>query len=172
MSCPGGWTAVVQSLSRVQPFATPWTAACQAFTICPSLSPRVQTHVHWVGDAIQPSHPLLPLSLPALNFPQYQSLFQWVSSSYQVAKVLELYGLNCYFACQYGSGKGRSGLQSGDQPWPQGRQEWQTPLLMAKWTQSCYQSDGEDSGASNKSVPVMKGATFLFCTARKKVRMS
>ena len=47
-----------------------------------------QTHVHWVGDAIQASHPLLPPS-PALNLPQHQGLFKWVSSSYQVAKVLE-----------------------------------------------------------------------------------
>ena len=48
-----------------------------------------QTHVHWVGDAIQPSHPLLSPSPPALNLFQHQDLFQWVSSSHQVAKVLE-----------------------------------------------------------------------------------
>ena len=49
-----------------------------------------QTHVHWVDDAIQPSHPLLPPSPPAFNLSQHPSLFQWVSSSHQVAKVLEL----------------------------------------------------------------------------------
>ena len=49
-----------------------------------------QTHVHWVDDAIQPSHPLLPCSTPALNLFQHQGLFQWVSSSHQMAKVLEL----------------------------------------------------------------------------------
>ena len=49
-----------------------------------------QTHVHWVGDAIQPSHPLTPASPPALNLSQHQGLFQWVGSSHQVAKVLEL----------------------------------------------------------------------------------
>ena len=49
-----------------------------------------QTHVHRVGDAIQPSHPLSSPSPPAFNLSQYQGLFQWVSSSYQVAKVLEL----------------------------------------------------------------------------------
>ena len=48
-----------------------------------------QTHVQWVGDAIQPSHPLLSPSPPALNLAQHQGLFQWVSSSHQVAKVLE-----------------------------------------------------------------------------------
>ena len=44
-----------------------------------------QTHVHRVGDAIQPSHPLLSPSPPAPNPSQHQSLFQWVSSSNQVA---------------------------------------------------------------------------------------
>ena len=48
-----------------------------------------QTHVHWVGDAIQPSHPLLSPSPPALNLPQHQGLFKWVSSLHHVAKVLE-----------------------------------------------------------------------------------
>ena len=48
-----------------------------------------QTHVHWVGDAIQPSHPLLSPSPPAFNLSQHQGLFKWVSSSHQVAKVLE-----------------------------------------------------------------------------------
>ena len=48
-----------------------------------------QTHVHWVGDAIQPSHPLSSPSPPALNLSQHQGLFRWVSSSHQVAKVLE-----------------------------------------------------------------------------------
>ena len=48
-----------------------------------------QTHVHRVGDAIQPSHPLSSPSPPAPNPSQYQSLFQWVNSSHEVAKVLE-----------------------------------------------------------------------------------
>ena len=53
------------------------------------LPESTQTHVHWVGDAIQPSHPLSCPSPPALNLSQHQGLFQWVSSSHQVAKVLE-----------------------------------------------------------------------------------
>ena len=48
-----------------------------------------QTHVHWVSDAIQPSHPLSSPSPPALNPSQHQSLFQWVNSSHEVAKALE-----------------------------------------------------------------------------------
>ena len=49
-----------------------------------------QTHVHWVGDAVQPSHPLSSPSPPAFNRSQHQGLFQWVSSPHQIAKVLEL----------------------------------------------------------------------------------
>ena len=48
-----------------------------------------QTHVHWVGDAIQLSHPLSSPSPPAFNLSQDQGVFQWVSSSHQVAKVLQ-----------------------------------------------------------------------------------
>ena len=48
-----------------------------------------QTHVHWVADAIQPSHPLSSPSLPAPSPSQHQGLFQWVNSSHEVTKVLE-----------------------------------------------------------------------------------
>ena len=49
-----------------------------------------QTHVYWVSDAIQPSHPLSSPPPPTFNLSQHQGLFKWVSSSHQVAKVLEL----------------------------------------------------------------------------------
>ena len=49
-----------------------------------------QTNVHRVSDAIQPSHPLSAPSPPASNPAQHQSLFQWVNSSHEVTKVLEL----------------------------------------------------------------------------------
>ena len=58
-----------------------------------------QTHVHQVGDAIQPSHPLLSPSPPALNLSQHQGLFQWVSSSHQVAKLLEFQLQHQSFQC-------------------------------------------------------------------------
>ena len=48
-----------------------------------------QTHIHRIGDAIQPSHPLSSPSPPAPNPSQHQGLFQWVNSSHQVTKVLE-----------------------------------------------------------------------------------
>ena len=59
------------------------------FPVHHQLPKLAQTHVHRVGDAIQPSHPLLFPSPPALNLFQHLGLFQGVSSSHQVAKALE-----------------------------------------------------------------------------------
>ena len=59
------------------------------FPVHHQLPELTQTHVHRVGDAIQPSHPLSAPSPPTFNLSQHQGLFQWVSSSHQVAKVLE-----------------------------------------------------------------------------------
>ena len=56
---------------------------------CPSPSPGVHSDVHRVCDAIQPSHPRSSPSPPAPNPSQHQSLFQWVNTSHEVAKVLE-----------------------------------------------------------------------------------
>ena len=63
-----------------------------------------QTHVHWVGDAIQPSHPLSSPSPPAPNPTQHQSLFQWVNSSHEVTKVLEFQLQHQSFLMQKSSG--------------------------------------------------------------------
>ena len=78
----------VQSLVRVWLFATTWTAVCQS-SLSITNSRSLQTHVHWVGEAIQASHPLSSPSPPAFDFSQHQSLFKWVSSLHQMAKVLE-----------------------------------------------------------------------------------
>ena len=81
----------VQLLSHVQLFATPWTTARQGFPVHHQLSELIQIHVHRVGDAIQPSHPLSYPSPPAFNLSQHQGLFQWgVSSLHQMAEALEL----------------------------------------------------------------------------------
>ena len=85
------WVVVViHSLSHVQLFATPWTVAPQAFPVSHYLPEVAQIHVHWISDAIQPSHPFSPPSPLALNFYQHQGLFQWVSCLHQVAKLSEL----------------------------------------------------------------------------------
>ena len=56
---------------------------------CPSPAPGVHSDVHRVSDSIQPSHPLSSLSPPVPNPSQHQSLFQWVNSLHEVAKILE-----------------------------------------------------------------------------------
>ena len=60
------------------------------FPVSHHLPEFAQVHVHWISDAIQPSYPLLPTSPSAFNLSQHQGRFQWVSSSIQVVKVLEL----------------------------------------------------------------------------------
>ena len=60
------------------------------FPVLHYLLELAQTHVQWVGDAIQPSHPVSSPSPPAFSLFWHQALFHWVGSSHQVAKVLEL----------------------------------------------------------------------------------
>ena len=81
---------LVLSFSCVWIFVTPMDCSTLGFPALHYLPEFAQTHVHWDHDAIQPSHPLLPPSLPAHNLSQHQGLFRWVSSSHQVAKLLEL----------------------------------------------------------------------------------
>ena len=58
---------------------------------CPSTSPEfAQFHVHFIGDDVQPSHPLMPSSPSALNLSQHQGFYQWVVCSHQMPKILEL----------------------------------------------------------------------------------
>ena len=79
------FSSVAQSC---QTLCDPKNCSTPGLPVHDQLPEFTQTHVHWVSDAIQPSHPLSPLS-PALNLSQHQGLFKWVSSSHQVAKVLE-----------------------------------------------------------------------------------
>ena len=78
----------VQSLSRVR-LCDPANRSTPGLPVHHQLPEFTQTHVHRVGDAIQPSHPLSSPSPPAPNPSQHQSLFQWVNSLHEVAKVLE-----------------------------------------------------------------------------------
>ena len=67
----------------------PMDCSAPGFPVHHQLTKFTQTHVHWISDAIQPSHPLSSPSPPAFNLSQHQGLFQWVSSSQQVNKALE-----------------------------------------------------------------------------------
>ena len=82
----------VQFSSVAQSCPTPWDPMNCSTTGLPAhhqLPEFIRTHAHWVGDAIQPSHPLSSPCPPAFNLYQHQGPFKWISSSHQVAKVLE-----------------------------------------------------------------------------------
>ena len=81
----------VQSVSLLCPTLCNSTDCSKpGFPVHHQLLELAQTDIHRVGDAIQPSYPLQSPSPPAFNLSQHQGLFQWVTSSHQVAKVLEL----------------------------------------------------------------------------------
>ena len=83
------WVCKVQFSSVIQLCQTlcdPIDCSTSGLPVHHQLPEFTQTHVHWVGDATRPSHPLSPLSPLALNLSQHQGLFKWVSSSHQVAK--------------------------------------------------------------------------------------
>ena len=80
-------SSVAQSCSTL---CNPKDCNTPGFPVHHQLLELAYTQVHQVGDAIQPSHPLLSLSPPAFNLSQHWGLFQWVNSSHKMARVLEL----------------------------------------------------------------------------------
>ena len=96
-----------------------------------------QTHVHRVGDAIQPSHPLSSPSPPAPNPSQHQSLFQWVNSSHQMAKVL---------------------VSASASVLPMNTQDW-SPL---GWTGPCSPRDSQESSPTPQCKSINSSALSLL----------
>ena len=94
----GSCCSVAQSCPTL---CNPMDCSTPGFPVLYHLRKLAQIHVHWVSDAIQPSHLLLSPSSPTFSLSQHQGLFQWVSSSHQVAKIflevagLILFELNC-----------------------------------------------------------------------------
>ena len=84
--CSVQFSSVAQSWPTL---CDPMNCSTPGLPVHHQLPEFTQTHVHWVNNAIQPSHPLSSPSPPVPNPSQYQSLFQWVNSSHKVAKVLE-----------------------------------------------------------------------------------
>ena len=89
------WVSGCSSVSSVQSPSCVWLCdpmdcSTPGFPVHYQPLEFTQTHVHWVGDAIQPSRPLLSPSPPAFNLAQHQGLFKWIRSLHQVAKLLEL----------------------------------------------------------------------------------
>ena len=95
-----GWDSALVALATEDPqfsdsaqscptLCEPMDCSTPGFPVHHQFPELTQTLVRWVGDAIQPSHPLSSFSPPAFRHSQHQGLFKWVSSSHQVAKVLE-----------------------------------------------------------------------------------
>jgi len=88
--CPAHGSVQFSSVAQSCPtLCDPMNRSTPGLPVHYHLPEFTQTHVHRVSDAIQPSHPLSSPSPPAPNPSQHQSLFQWVNSSHEVAKVLE-----------------------------------------------------------------------------------
>ena len=157
------WTGPcsVSQFSSVSLAAQPCLTLCNStdcrmpgFPVHHQLPELTQTHIHRVGDAIQPSHPLSSPSSPALNLSQHQGLFQGVSSSHPVAKVLSLIqysveGQGCVHSLLFDLRPcyGRGNEDNGDllqkvlcthcyiqYPWPWSRPLLTMPLARDSWT--------------------------------------
>ena len=77
------------SVTRSWLTCDPMNCSMPGLPVHHQLQESTQTHVHWIGNTIQPSHPLSSPSPPALHLSQHQGLFKWVCFLHQVAKVLE-----------------------------------------------------------------------------------
>ena len=93
---------LVQSQSCLT-LCNPMDCSTPGFPVHHQLLELAQTHVHLVGGAIQPSHPLSSPTPPGFNLSQHLGIFQWVSSLHQVAKVLEFQLLHQSFQWIFGS---------------------------------------------------------------------
>ena len=96
------WIQSIQFSSATQSCPTlcdPMNHSTPGLPVHHQLPESTQTHVHQIGDAIQPSHPLCSPSPPAFNLFQHQGLFHRVSSSHQVAKVLKFQLQHQSFQC-------------------------------------------------------------------------
>ena len=89
-SCTLYWSIQFSSLPQsCLTLCNPMNRSTPGLPVHHQLPEFTHSHAHWVGDAIQPSHPLSSPSPPAPNPSQHQGLFQWVNSSHEVARVLE-----------------------------------------------------------------------------------
>ena len=112
-NCGGKYDTLNQFSSVAQSCPTlcdPENRSMPGIPVHHQLPELAQSHIHRVGDAIQPSHSLLSPSPPTFDHSQHQGLFQWVSSSHQVAKILE-------FQLQHQSFSEHSGLISFRMDW-------------------------------------------------------
>ena len=117
-----------------------------------------QSHVHWVSDAIQPSHPLSSPSSPTFNLSQHQGLFKWVSSLHQVAKVLE-FQLSISYSNEY------SGLTSF-------RMYWLHLLAVQGTLKSLLQHHSSKASVLHHSAFFIDQLSHPYMTTRKTIALT
>ena len=117
-----------------------------------------QTHVHWVGDAIQPSHPLSSPSPPTFNLSQHQGLFKWVNSSHQMAQVLE-------FSFSSGLSNEYSGLISF-------RMDWLDLLAVQRTLKSLLQHHSSKASILRRSAFFIVQLSHPYMTAGKTIALT
>ena len=130
------------SVTQLSPtLCNPMNCSTPGLPVHHQLPEFTQTHVHWVSDAIQPSHPLSSPSPPTFNLSRHQGLFKWVSSSHQVAKVLEFSALTSVV--------------------PMNTQNW-SPLGWTGWI-SCSPRDSQESSLTPQFKSINSSAlSFLY----------
>ena len=104
MHCVNLWSVQFSSVGQSCPtLCDTMNHSTPSFPVHHQLLELAQTHVQWVGDAIQPSHPLSSPSSPALNLSQPQGLFPLVTSLHHMPKVLELQhqSFQCIFSTDF-----------------------------------------------------------------------
>ena len=101
--CPA-WRGLLSVPQSGPTLCDPMDCSMPGFPIFHYLPECAQTHIHWVGDTIQPSHPPLPPSPPAFYLSQNQGLFPWICSLHQVAQVLKLQFQHQFFPSNEYSG--------------------------------------------------------------------
>ena len=117
-----------------------------------------QTHVHWVSDAIQPSHLLSSPSPLTFNLFQHQGLFKWVSSSYQVAKILD-------FSFSLNPSKEYSGLISF-------KMDWFDPLAVQGTLKSLFQHHNSKASILQCSAFFMVQLSHPYMTTGKTIALT
>ena len=117
-----------------------------------------QTHVHWVGDAIQPSHPLSSPSPPTFNLSQHQGLFKWVNSSHQMAQVLE-FSFSSSLSNEY------SGLISF-------RMDWLDLLAVQRTLKSLLQHHSSKASILRRSAFFIVQLSHPYMTAGKTIDLT
>ena len=148
------WNPQFSSVARSCPtLRNPMNRSTPGLPVYHQLPEFTQTHVHWVSDTIQPSHPLSSPSPPAPNPSQHQDLFQWVNSSHEVAKY-------CSFSLSISPSNKHPGLLSF-------RMTWLDLLAVRGTLKSLFQHNSSKASILQHSAFFTVQLSHLYMTTGK-----